>query len=126
MTLAPPGTELAELLAIADGIVTMNSTVAIDGVILGVPALVVGLPNNLSPFVEAGVMLGVRSREDVGPALRRLLYDEDTRAALQRQAAAVARTYGMRADGRAAERAADDILALAARAPVDTRSPGLP
>ena len=36
----------------------MNSTVAIDAMVLGVPALVVGLPNNLSPFVEAGAMAG--------------------------------------------------------------------
>ena len=43
-------------------LVTMNSTVAIDGLVLGVPALVVGLPNNLSPFVEAGVMAGRRRR----------------------------------------------------------------
>ena len=39
-------------------IVTMNSTVAMDGLVLGLPSLVIGLPNNLSPFVDAGVMLG--------------------------------------------------------------------
>ena len=40
----------------------MNSTVAIDGLVLGVPALVIGLPNNLSPFVEAGAMARRRRR----------------------------------------------------------------
>ena len=30
-------------------VVTVNSTVAIDAAVLGVPALVIGLPNNLSP-----------------------------------------------------------------------------
>jgi hypothetical protein len=113
--LAPPEADLARLLAIADGIVTMNSTVAIDGVVLGVPALVVGLPNNLSPFVDAGVMLGAASGAEVGPALERLLYDESTRDALLRRAAAFARTYDMRADGRSADRAAEAILALARR-----------
>ncbi len=116
VTVAPQGADLAELLAIADGIVTMNSTVAIDGVILGVPALVIGLPNNLSPFVDAGVMLGAASPGDIGTALGRLLYDEGTRDGLLQRAAAFARTYGMCADGRAAERAATEILALTRRA----------
>ncbi len=116
VTVAPPGADLAELLAIADGIVTMNSTVAIDGVILGVPALVIGLPNNLSPFVDAGVMLGAASPGEIGPSLGRLLYDEGTRDGLLQRAADFARTYGMRADGRAAERAAEEVLALTGRA----------
>ena len=38
---------------------TVNSTVALDAAVLGVPSLVIGLPNNLSPFVEAGIMAGV-------------------------------------------------------------------
>jgi hypothetical protein len=117
VAVAPVETDLARLLAIADGVVTMNSTVAIDGVVLGVPALVVGLPNNLSPFVEAGVMLGTSAGAETGAALERLLYDEGTRDTLLRRAAAFALTYEMRADGRAAERAAGDVLALAARMP---------
>jgi capsule polysaccharide modification protein KpsS len=43
------GAGSASLLAAADAVVTMNSTVAIDALVLGVPALVIGLPNNLSP-----------------------------------------------------------------------------
>ena len=42
------------LLRGAHVVVTVNSTVAIDSLALGIPALTVGLPNNLSPFVEAG------------------------------------------------------------------------
>jgi len=113
--IAPPHTDLARLLAIADGVVTMNSTVAIDGVVLGIPALVIGLPNNLSPFVDAGVMLGAASAGEIGPGLERLLYDADTRAGLLGRAQAFVRTYDMRADGRAATRAANEILALTER-----------
>jgi hypothetical protein len=65
--------------------------------------------------VETGVMLGAATEAEIGPALERLLYDEDTRDALRRRAAAFARTHEMRADGRSAERAAEDILALARR-----------
>jgi len=113
VTVAAPETDLARLLAVADGIVTMNSTVAIDGMVLGVPALVIGLPNNLSPFVDAGVMLGASTEAEIAPALERLLYDEGTCVALLQRAAVFARTYEMRADGRSAERAAQEILALA-------------
>ena len=49
-------TDLGRLLTAADALVTMNSTVAIDALALRLPVLVVGLPNNLSPFVQAGAM----------------------------------------------------------------------
>lgn len=111
VTVARADTELARLLAAADAVVTMNSTVAIDGLVLGVPALVIGLPNNLSPFVEAEVMVGAPA-EAAGEALRTLLYDREVRAALLRRAAAFAETHGMRADGRSAARTADEILRL--------------
>ncbi len=58
MTIAPPALDLASLLAAARLLVTVNSTVAIDAMTLGVPTLVVLPPNNLSPFVEAGAMAG--------------------------------------------------------------------
>ena len=47
-------------------VVTVNSTVALDAAVLGVPALVIGLPNNLSPFVEAGAMAGAPAAQEIG------------------------------------------------------------
>ncbi|ODS53623.1 MAG: hypothetical protein ABS36_13435 [Acidobacteria bacterium SCN 69-37] len=108
-----PHADLGRLLAVADGLVTMNSTVAIDGLVLGVPALVIGLPSNLSPFVEAGVMLGATG-DDIPAALGTLLYDRQARQALLERARAFAAAHGMQADGGAARRAADQILALTA------------
>ncbi len=104
-----PHADLGRLLAVADGVVTMNSTVAIDALALGIPALVIGLPNNLSPFVDAGVMIGATGA-DVPAALDTLLYDRQAREALLERGRAFADTYGMRADGGAAGRAADRIL----------------
>jgi len=115
VSLAPPTADLATLLAAADAVITMNSTVAIDGLVLGLPALVIGLPNNLQPFVDAGAMLGVRSGEDLQMPLRALLYDAHAREALMQAAARFTSRYGMRADGQAADRAAAEILALARR-----------
>ncbi|MEO8070520.1 MAG: hypothetical protein ABI652_03900, partial [Acidobacteriota bacterium] len=110
VSIAPATMDLAQLLAMADGIVTMNSTVAIDGLVLGIPALVIGLPNNLSPFVEAGVMFG--AVDAAASDVRTLLYDRAARENLLDRARQFATRYEMRADGRAADRAADRILAM--------------
>ena len=58
VTVLAAAVPLAPLLAGSRAVVTVNSTVALDAAVLGVPALVVGLPNNLSPFVDAGIMAG--------------------------------------------------------------------
>jgi hypothetical protein len=103
----PVGTPLAPLLRAARAIVTVNSTVAIDALALGVPSLVIGLPNNLTPFVDAGRMLGAGSAAEIREALTRLLYDQEFRSSLERGRAAPGRN--------AAATAADAILALRTR-----------
>ena len=112
IAIAEPDADLGRLLAAADLLVTMNSTVAIDALVLGVPALVVGLPNNLSPFVEAGVMAGAADAE-MGGELERLLYDRSAREALVARGRAYAAASRMQATGDAARRAAAAILAAA-------------
>ena len=115
VSIAPAGSDLSRLLAAADAVVTMNSTVAIDGLVLGLPALVIGLPNNLQPFVDTGAMLGARSGDDLLPVLQSLLFDPEVRAARARAAADFTARYGIEADGHAADRAAGEILALVER-----------
>ena len=110
----PASTPLAPLLRAAQAIVTVNSTVAIDALALGIPALSVGLPNNLSPFVASGAMLGTTAPHEIGPALERLLYDRGFCQQLSSAAASVARRYRIVPDGRAAERSALAILQLTA------------
>jgi hypothetical protein len=112
VAIAPADADLATLLAGADAIVTMNSTVAIDGLVLGIPALVVGLPSNLSPFVDAGVMLGAATADEMRARLRALLYDPEVGRRLVDRGRQFADRFGMRADGRAAGRTAAEILAL--------------
>jgi hypothetical protein len=82
--------------------------------VLGIPALVVGVPNNLSPFVDAGLMVGVPQGERPGPALHRILYDEEFRLQLERDRCVYLARFGIGSDGRAAARSADAILDLAA------------
>jgi hypothetical protein len=110
--IAPPHLPLGALTAVAALLVTANSTAAIEAMPLGVPALVVELPNNLSPFVEAGVMAGAASAGEIEPALRALLYDEEIRGRLAAARGAFIARYGIHADGGAARRAADVVLEL--------------
>ena len=109
----PGDSDLAGLLAEARVVVTVNSTVAIEACALGVPALTLALPNNLSPFVSAGAMAGLTADEPIAPTLERLLYDDTWRAALLTESRALGGHHAVGADGLAAQRAADAIMALA-------------
>ena len=113
VVMAPPTAGLGQLTAVASALVTANSTAAIEAMPLGVPTLVVALPNNLSPFVDAGAMAGAATAAEVAPALRALLYDREMRQRVTLAQGAFMRRYRIEADGGAAERAADAILSLA-------------
>jgi hypothetical protein len=112
VTVLDASVPLAPLLRASRAVVTVNSTVAIDAAVLDVPALVIGLPNNLTPFVDAGIMAGPSDR-DVGRALQRILYDEEFRSELAVARRAFLSRFRIGADGGAAARAADAVLRLA-------------
>ncbi len=113
VVMAPPSAGLGQLTAVASALVTANSTAAIEAMPLGVPTLVVALPNNLSPFVDAGAMAGAGTVAEVAPALEALLYDREMRQRVTLAQGAFMRRYRIEADGQAAQRAADAILSLA-------------
>lgn len=117
VTVLPASAPLAPLLAASRAVVTVNSTVALDAAVLGVPALVIGLPNNLSPFVAEGVMAGVEhdTVDHIARALERILYDEEFRRSLERAQRTFLTRYHITADGHAADRAAAAIVAVARR-----------
>jgi hypothetical protein len=111
--LAPAQLDLAALIAGGDLVVTVNSTVAIDAMALGIPALSVGVPNNLTPFVVEGGIAGVFHPSELEPALARLLWDDEARKAQVASGLTCAAAGGVRADGRAAARAAEALAGLA-------------
>lgn len=113
ISIAGVATDLARLLTAGDAIITMNSTVAIDGLVLGLPSLVIGLPNNLSPIVDAGAMLGANGADAIRRQLQSLLYDAQVRRSVIETGAAFARRYRLASDGHAAKRTADAILSRA-------------
>ena len=101
VTVLPASTTLAPLLRASRAVVTVNSTVALDAAVLGIPTLVIGLPNNLSPFVEAGIMAGAAgTTATILPALRQILYDEEFRSGLARAQRTFLSRFRMAADGR--------------------------
>lgn len=109
---AGPDLDLSVLLAAADLLVTVNSTAAIEAMTFDLPALVVGLPNNLSPFVAAGAMAGAADTAAAARQLETLLYDDRMREQLAVARRAFAARYRIGADGQAARRAADAVLGL--------------
>jgi hypothetical protein len=108
----PAAAPLAPLLRASRAVVTVNSTVALDAAVLGIPALVIGLPNNLSPFVDAGIMAGASTQSEIAPMLERILYDEEFRLQIERTRIGYLGRFGIASDGRAAARSADAVLAL--------------
>jgi hypothetical protein len=114
VTVLPTGAPLAPLLAAARAVVTVNSTVAIDALHVGAPSVVLGLPNNLTPFVDAGAMLGASDALSIAAALRTLVDDEAVR---QRLVAAGRALTASGAAGTAAPASASAILALAQSGP---------
>lgn len=114
VAIAPARADLADLTRVSRLLVTVNSTAAIEAMVMGVPSLVLAMPNNLTPFVEAGAMSGVDEGAPIGPALRRLLADEGGRAAVLERSTAFMARYRVGSDGRAALRAAERIAGLAA------------
>ncbi len=104
---------LPALLAAARAVITVNSTVAIDALSVRVPALVIGLPNNLTPFVDAGIMAGASTEQEIHSMLSRLLYDEQFRDSLDRASRDFLRRHRPDQDGGAAARSADAVIALA-------------
>ncbi len=118
----PASAPLGPLLGASRVVVTVNSTVALDAAVLGIPALVIGLPNNLSPFVAAGIMAGAEAASDIEPALRRILYDEEFRLQIERSRGEYLKRFAIASDGRAAARAADAVLDLADRGSHEDRA----
>ena len=116
ITVLEPDADLAGLLAAADVIVTRNSTVAIDALVLGLPALIIGQPSNLSPFADVGVMLGAGDdAAGIRQALQQLLYDREVQARVRAATESFVDRYDMKARGTAAARAAGAILEMTPR-----------
>ena len=112
VSVAPAGVDLVSSLAVSDLVVTVNSSVALEAMALGVPALALNLPNYLTPFVDAGVMWGAASPGQVALLLRQALSDDPSRQDFRARQQAFMAKYDMLPSGLAADRAVRAILTL--------------
>lgn len=100
----PPASDLIELMAAADALVTVESLSAVEALVLDRPVLVLDMPTNLRELVDSGAALGVEQGADPLPALRALLFDQATREALRDARARYGHDVAGGVDGRATER----------------------
>jgi len=110
-----PKASLDELFVAADALVTVESLSAVEALVLDRPVLVLNMPTNLAEMVEQGMALGVGVDEDPEAALRLLLFDAETAAALGRARERYLRDVAHGADGRATERLLELVRSLARR-----------
>jgi glycosyltransferase involved in cell wall biosynthesis len=109
------GTPLLELLGIAAVCVTGFSNVAVEAMIMGRPVVCLNLsgkPSKLG-YVESGAALGVQDSKDTALALKKALYDQETRAALAKGRDAFLKRNFYSTDGKASFRIASLIEKLA-------------
>ena len=112
----PRSLNAVALMTSARLVVSINSTLAIEAMTLGTPALAMRLPNYLTPFVDAGAMAGTRTTAEIGPAITRVVEDGEARTALLENARRFVERYRMAPDGQAAQRTLETVEGLLAGA----------
>jgi UDP-N-acetylglucosamine 2-epimerase len=103
-----------DLLTVCDVLVGHESTLDYEAMILDKPVVVLNFSNqpNTLPFVEEGAAIGVFTPDGVVPAIKRALFDGDTRAVLGKRMHDLIKAHCYKIDGKAAERAAEIIREL--------------
>ena len=101
-----------KLLYACDLIITLASTTAIEAAILGKPIIVMNLSNESDyiPYVEEAIALGVYNRDDLVPAIKSILHDEEVQAKLEDARRRFVYKYAYLQDGQASQRFADLVL----------------
>jgi len=81
-----PESNTFEALFACDLMLTVSSTVAIEAMFLNKPVVIVNLTGEPDPmpYVESGAALGAYREQDVAPAIRKALFDEDIRKELEK------------------------------------------
>ncbi|MGH9319396.1 MAG: hypothetical protein ACRD21_03535 [Vicinamibacteria bacterium] len=104
---------LVHLLLASEGLVTVDSFVSSEALVLGRPVLVVNLPSNLGELVRRGFALGVVQGEPIEAQLRRLLFDPEVAPTLEARRRDYLQEFAFGADGRSTARIVDVMLWVA-------------
>jgi len=95
-----------EAIYACDVMLAFFSTTITEALILNKPVVVVNLTGEPDPvpYVESGSALGAYREEDIEPAIRKALYDENTRGKLGKARVKFVHEHCYKIDGKASER----------------------
>lgn len=106
--------DIFELLNSCDVMITLYSTTALEAMILDKPVITINLMNipDVMPYAESGAAIGVYRAEDLAHAIKRALYDEETRKMLETGRKRFVYEQAYLIDGKASKRVADLIIKM--------------
>lgn len=105
---------LYHLLAISDLVMTFFSTTGLEAMLVDRPVIEINLtgkPDEL-PYVERSAAIGVYREEDLVPAIKAALYNEEVRAKLAQARKNFVYDYAYLQDGQAAKRVVNLIMQM--------------
>jgi len=107
-------TDLYELLSVADLVISVASTTALESIMLDKPVIIIDLFNTFeySPYVQYGVAIGVYKEENILPAVRNVLYNDHARKKLAEARKKFVYEHAYIQDGKASERVANLIVQM--------------
>lgn len=107
--------DIFELLNACDMMMTLFSTTALEAMILDKPVITINLMNmpDRIPYAKSGAAIGVYREEDLAPAIKRAMYDEETRKKLETGRKKFVYEQAYLVDGKASSRVADLIKIMA-------------
>jgi len=102
---------LNEILIMSDLVLVVNSGVGLEAMILDKPVIAINLTGqpDLVPYASSGAAIGVYREEDIAPAMRDALYNEDVRQRLAVNRKKFVYDYAYKQDGEASKRVAQLI-----------------
>lgn len=104
--------DISGLIASSDILVNFLSTVAIEAALLDKPIICITTTNKKSMYVSSGIAIEVRKLEELIPAIKDVLYNEEIRKKLAEARKKFVYEHAYIQDGKASKRVADLIVQM--------------
>ncbi|MBN2187357.1 MAG: CDP-glycerol glycerophosphotransferase family protein [Dehalococcoidia bacterium] len=106
--------DTARLIARSDALITVSSTVGIEAALQDKPIICINIANEeaKSVYVSSGVAIEVKHLDELVPAIKDALYDEEVRARLAEARKKFVYQHTYLQDGQASKRVADLIIQM--------------
>ncbi len=114
--------DLYELLHACNLLMTTHSTVAVEAMLFGKPVICIDLTGRvaISHYTRDGAAIGVQREEDLLPAIRKALYDPQTREGMEQARKRFLSKHIYKPDGQTSRRIAELIIQLAQESKIRT------